>query len=241
MTDNATQPPKSLRTSLLMATICLIGAACWVLASGGNLPGKPKLADMPSSPENSVDFAVIYATNCAACHGVDGKLGPAPPLNDPLFRAIVPSDTLTQIVSEGRAGTPMPGFGRAHGGTLARPQIQVLVDQIKGVPESNGGAPVWGSIEPALADVPPYLGAEHQAARTSDEFGNDPHDYFCPCLRWLSWRLRRGNREHRRHQQSRIPRACERSIASAHHHHRPARPADAGLQIRSAAAHRFRP
>jgi len=170
MTDNASQRPRSLRTSLLIATICLFGTAFWVLASGDNLPGKPKPSDKPASVESSMDFAVIYATNCAACHGADGKLGPAPPLNDPLFRVIVPPDTLTQIVSEGRAGTPMPGFARAHGGTLARPQIQVLVDQIKGVPESNGGVPIWGSTEPAPSDAPPYLGADHQPARTSEDF-----------------------------------------------------------------------
>ena len=43
----------------------------------------------------------------------DGQLGPAPPLNDPVFRAIVPDDELLQSV--GRAGRerPMPGFSRA--------------------------------------------------------------------------------------------------------------------------------
>jgi mono/diheme cytochrome c family protein len=170
MSKNSAQSSNGLRTSLLIATICLIGTAYWVFASGDNLPGKPKLADKPASIENSMDFAVIYAKNCAACHGADGKLGPAPPLNDPLFRAIMPADALTQVISEGRTGTPMPGFARAHSGTLARPQIQVLVDQIKGVPEANGGAAVWGSIEPAPSDAPPYLGADHQAERTSVDF-----------------------------------------------------------------------
>ena len=64
----------------------------------------------------------------------------------------------------------MPAFSRAHGGNLARPQIQILVDQIKGVPEANGAAATWGSVEPAPSNVPPYLGAEHQAERTSDDF-----------------------------------------------------------------------
>ncbi len=230
MSNSSTESAKPLRTSLLIATICLIASACWVFASGDNLPGKPKLADKPASDENSMDFAVIYAKNCAACHGADGKLGPAPPLNDPLFRAIVPRDILTQVVSEGRAGTPMPAFSRAHGGNLARPQIQVLVDQIKGEADGNGGAAIWGSVEPAFQRT--ALSRRRASSRANERrFRNDPHDPLCPSLRRLSRPTWRRNKKHRRHQQSRLPRACERSIAAAHHHHRPTRSWDAEFQI----------
>ena len=43
-------------------------------------------ADKPVPPTSVLEFTALYATNCAACHGADGKLGAAPPLNDPLFR-----------------------------------------------------------------------------------------------------------------------------------------------------------
>ena len=58
-------------------------------------------------PTRSPNFDALYATNCAGCHGADGKLGPAPPLNDPLFLAIVPEAELLRIISEGEssAGT----------------------------------------------------------------------------------------------------------------------------------------
>lgn len=165
MTKTSNNSPKSLVIPLLIATACLIGTACWVLASGDNLPGKPSEKDKPVVAENVTDFATLYATNCAACHGANGKSGPAPPLNDPLFREIVPQNIVEQVVSDGRPGTPMPGVSAAHGGTLTAAQIQVLVQQIKGSSDA-----VWGSIDPAPPDAPLYLAAAQQPARTSKEY-----------------------------------------------------------------------
>jgi cytochrome c oxidase cbb3-type subunit III len=170
MTNVPAKATTSLRMPLLIATACLIGTACWVLALGDSLPGKPKLADKPVPAENVMDFAALYATNCAGCHGADGKSGPAPPLNDPLFRAIVPRDVLQQVVSAGRPGTPMPGFSHAHGGNLTAAQIQVLVDCIKAVADPNRTAPAWGIVETAGSDVPPYLASDRQIARTSKAY-----------------------------------------------------------------------
>jgi cytochrome c oxidase cbb3-type subunit III len=188
MTDNSNKPAKALGMPLLIAMLCLIGTACWVLASGGNLPGKPKLADKPVSPENVLEFTALYAQNCAACHGADGKLGPAPPLNDSLFRAIVPLDSLEQVVSAGRPGTPMPAFARAKGGTLTAPQIEVLVSQIKGIPykivapsandaaeakvveDPAGIAPAWGLPKPAPTDAPAFLTSATEPAPTSKDY-----------------------------------------------------------------------
>ncbi len=84
---------------------------------------------MPAS--EILDFAELYRTNCSACHGADGMLGPAPPLNDPLFLAIVPDEQLLQVVTAGRAGTPMPAFSRLHGGPLSDAQVRAVADGIK--------------------------------------------------------------------------------------------------------------
>jgi mono/diheme cytochrome c family protein len=82
------------------------------------------------------DFAPLYAKRCAGCHGADGNLGPAPPLNDPIFLAIVPDAELLRVITEGRTVTPeqkspMPAFARDRGGSLTGAQVKVLADGIK--------------------------------------------------------------------------------------------------------------
>jgi mono/diheme cytochrome c family protein len=101
-------------------------------------------------------------------------MGPAPPLNDPLFRAIIPEKELERVVLEGRKHTLMPAFAFENGGSLTPTQIQVLVHEIKGqpykivektagdttsrqvVPASQGRTPVWGIPPKAPSGVPPY-------------------------------------------------------------------------------------
>jgi cytochrome c oxidase cbb3-type subunit 3/ubiquinol-cytochrome c reductase cytochrome c subunit len=123
-----------------------------VLAGGCDFPGKPREADRPVRADQVMGFDALYGVRCAGCHGVDGKLGPAPSLNDPIFLTIVPDTELQHVISEGRAvsaaqRSPMPGFARARGGPLTDAQVQVLADGIKKrwKPAASGEAP------------PPYL------------------------------------------------------------------------------------
>ena len=108
-----------------------------VLAAGCDLPGKP--VPRKETPQ----FEDIYGKNCAGCHGTDGKLGPAPPLNDPIFRAAIPEDELMMTITSGRPKTPMPAFAKSEGGALTDTQIEILVCEIKGIPyrvvENNDG------------------------------------------------------------------------------------------------------
>jgi len=120
------------------------------------------------------EFGVLFRQNCAGCHGSDGKLGPAPPLNDSLFRAIVPEEELETIVTKGRNKTLMPAFAQENGGTLTATQIQVLVKEIKGIPykivekredgvakaevvaDADGIIPKWGTPGQPPKGVPSY-------------------------------------------------------------------------------------
>src|SRR5262249_39164295 len=107
-----------------------------VLTAGCDLPGKPSEADRPVPADQVKDSGILYTTHCAGCHGVDGKLGPAPPLNDPIFLAIVPDTALLRVIAEGRSvtpgqKTPMPAFAREKGGPLTGAQVKVLADGIK--------------------------------------------------------------------------------------------------------------
>jgi mono/diheme cytochrome c family protein len=74
-------------------------------------------------------------------------LGPAPPLNDALFLAIVPDGVLMQLVSDGRPGTPMPGFSRKKGGSLTDEQVKVIASGIKSR---------WKPSSPQPANIPAY-------------------------------------------------------------------------------------
>jgi mono/diheme cytochrome c family protein len=106
-----------------------------------------------------LDFGRLYSQNCAGCHGAEGKLGPAPPLNDPLFLAIVPDAVLLQVITAGRPGTLMPAFARAQGGPLTAEQVQALAQGIK---------PRWGQTARAPEGVPDYLPPEGPPAPKSD-------------------------------------------------------------------------
>jgi len=95
-----------------------------------------------------MDFDALYTQNCSGCHGDDGIQGPAPPLADPLFLAIISQEQMTDIVTNGRAGTQMPGFVIARGGKLTSEQIEVIV---QGIRER------WSGTSPIPADqVPVY-------------------------------------------------------------------------------------
>jgi len=99
------------------------------LAAGCDPPGKPK--PEPPRSEDITDFATLYGENCAACHGIDGKNGPARPLNSALYLAIIPRDVLQKTIENGRPGTAMPAWARSQGGPLTDKQIAALVNGIE--------------------------------------------------------------------------------------------------------------
>ena len=107
------------RSSLLL--LMAIGLGCSKL----DAPGVPVRSDQVT------DFATLYGLHCAGCHGADGQFGPAPPLNDPLFLAIVPDSVLLGMVTNGRPGTPMPSFSKKKGGTLTDEQVKAIAAGIK--------------------------------------------------------------------------------------------------------------
>jgi mono/diheme cytochrome c family protein len=145
-----------------------------VFAGGCDLPGRPNPANKPVPADQVLNFSVLYCQNCAGCHGAEGKLGAAPPLNDELFRAIVPEAEIVTVVTNGRHKTLMPAFAKENGGALTATQIQVLVHEIKGIPykivaeqegdpksaqvvaDASGISPTWGAIAEPPAGAPPY-------------------------------------------------------------------------------------
>jgi len=166
-------PARMAKRSFIALSPCLIMSWLWLMA-GCNLPGRPNLADQPVSRDQSLEFGVLYGQNCAGCHGINGEFGPAPPLNDPLFRAIIPEKQLQGTLIKGRKKALMPAFAKENGGSLTEAQIQVLVMEIKGipykivkkdrgettkveiVPDAGGVSPKWGTPETPPKGAPSY-------------------------------------------------------------------------------------
>jgi cytochrome c oxidase cbb3-type subunit III len=96
-----------------------------------SLPGKPRIEERWRPPAEVMDFNELYAQNCSGCHGADGGLGAARPLNDPLYLALVNDETLRRVIAQGVPKTAMPAFEQQQGGNLTDDQIKVLVQGIR--------------------------------------------------------------------------------------------------------------
>jgi cytochrome c oxidase cbb3-type subunit III len=131
---------------------CLVGALLLSLVACDAMPGRPRLTDHPAPPSEMTTSAGLYGQRCAGCHGADGRFGPARPLNDPLYLALIPRERLRKIIAQGVPNTAMPAFVDSAGGALTEAQIEVLIDNML----TRWGQP---STLQALA-LPPYDEAE---------------------------------------------------------------------------------
>src|SRR3984885_12070720 len=105
-----------------MKTCLLLTPAILLLGCGGHV-------EQYTLPDQVTDFTTLFEGNCAGCHGRDGRLGAARPLNAPVFLAVI-GKQLRQIISSGVPKTPMPAFAKSAGGDLTEQQITILADQI---------------------------------------------------------------------------------------------------------------
>lgn len=114
---------------VLTRSFCFATAVFFLLtACACDPPGKPE--PEPTPPEKITDFHTLYAARCSGCHGPNGRQGAARILNNPLYLAVIPRDTLHDVVAHGRPGTDMPAWAMSDGGPLTDTQIDALVDGI---------------------------------------------------------------------------------------------------------------
>lgn len=113
---------------LLVAIASVFVTGC---SDSFHFPGKPDPDNRFVRPDKVTDFETLFNRNCRGCHGKNGRLGPAPPLNDALFLAIVPDAELNMVISHGRDGTLMPAFAEPEGGSLTDEQIAILVKGLR--------------------------------------------------------------------------------------------------------------
>jgi cytochrome c oxidase cbb3-type subunit 3 len=110
---------------MICCRICLLIVFAFVLIGCGSRTEQYIL------PDQVTDFTALYESNCAGCHGREGRLGAARPLNDPVFLAVIGKQTLRDVIANGVPLTAMPAFALNAGGTLTEHQITVVADQIE--------------------------------------------------------------------------------------------------------------
>ena len=114
-----------------VSTLACSALTILACAGCGRLPGKPTPADVPLTPRQVRDFALLYSENCAGCHGPEGKGNCALALANPVYLAIANDDTLRRVTAHGVPGTLMPPFAESAGGMLTDEQIDILVNGIR--------------------------------------------------------------------------------------------------------------
>jgi cytochrome c oxidase cbb3-type subunit 3/ubiquinol-cytochrome c reductase cytochrome c subunit len=93
---------------------------------------------------------VLYAQNCAGCHGADGLHGPATPLASPVYQALVDDATLRRVIAQGVPRSMMPAFAKSAGGELTDAQVDAIVKGIRA--DWNRNNTLAGSTLPPYAD-----------------------------------------------------------------------------------------
>jgi cytochrome c oxidase cbb3-type subunit III len=132
------------RRSVVLAFAIFAGILC---AACSRSPGRPGSDSQVIPPSQIMDFNILYAQNCAGCHGHGGRGGAAIPLSNPVFLAIADDAAIRRTAAKGVPGTPMPAFAQSEGGMLTDHQIDAIV----------GGIRSWAKPDLLRGDtLPPY-------------------------------------------------------------------------------------
>jgi cytochrome c oxidase cbb3-type subunit III len=116
----------------LLRYLCTFGALSMMLLSAcSSPPGRPSWDSEITAPNEISDFRTLYAENCAACHGTEGRGGAAVALASPVYLAIVDEPSMRKAIADGVHGTSMPAFAQSAGGMLTDKQIDVITSGIR--------------------------------------------------------------------------------------------------------------
>jgi cytochrome c oxidase cbb3-type subunit 3 len=83
------------------------------------------------NPKDVLDFHTLYGENCAACHGAEGKNGPAIGMDNPLYYGLATDAVIKGYVANGGPGGMMPGFSSSAGGLLTDDQVNAIVKGLR--------------------------------------------------------------------------------------------------------------
>lgn len=112
---------------ITVGNLFVIASLAVTLLSGCGTPhGQPREGSKTLAPNEILDFATLYAENCAGCHGAEGRGGAAIALANPVYLAITDEAGIRNVVANGVRGTSMPAFAESAGGMLADKQIDAI-------------------------------------------------------------------------------------------------------------------
>lgn len=98
-----------LYTSAIVTRRFLYLIACTVAAWAQH--SSVKLSNPFQTPQDRLEGARTYRSQCASCHGADGKGGNGgPDLTRGQFKHAVSEEAMYRVISKGIPGTTMPGF-----------------------------------------------------------------------------------------------------------------------------------
>ena len=142
-----------------------------LLSACSSPPGRPTKDSEDPAPSEVSDFRTLYAENCAACHGTEGRGGAAVALADPVYLAIADESSMRKIIANGVHGTSMPAFAQSAGGMLTDKQIDVINHEIRsrwgrpgiltGVSAPSYAAKGTGNVERGEASYRTYCSSCH--------------------------------------------------------------------------------
>jgi cytochrome c oxidase cbb3-type subunit III len=117
------------RRSLSLCT--LTAFSLMLLSACGTPPGRPDKDSEIPVPSEIADFRILYAENCAGCHGAEGRGGAAIALADPVYLAVADDGSMRKTIANGVKGTSMPAFAQSAGGMLTDKQIDAITSGIR--------------------------------------------------------------------------------------------------------------
>ncbi len=124
-----------------------LAISCSIVLTGC---GKPAPGPEVPRPDSILSSKVLYAQNCAGCHGADGMHGAATPLASPVYQALIDDATLRRVIAQGEPGSMMPAFAKTSGGELTDAQVEALVHGIRADWNTNNA--LAGQTLPPYAD-----------------------------------------------------------------------------------------
>ncbi|MBK9314853.1 MAG: PQQ-dependent dehydrogenase, methanol/ethanol family [Acidobacteria bacterium] len=110
------------------------------MLAGNTMPGMHRAEAMIQTPQSFIEAGNrLFNPTCGTgyCHGANGSGGSAPSLRDKSFTA----EYLTRIISDGKAGTPMPAFKSQYSPEQIRQLVAYVLSISKNDPAQSASKP----------------------------------------------------------------------------------------------------